>query len=101
MSMKKNEIERLVDMDPNKVQAPALKAALELHQKQQAERDAQQALSRISEIENIVGREVHKLREVRKEERRIKERLERIVAAKEQFFKDGDWSAFVKEYHSN
>lgn len=94
-----SEINRLVNIDPTKVQAPALKAALELHRKQVEEREAKQALERISEMETIVNRQVERLRAIRQQERDAKENLVKLIAAKEQFFKDGDWAAFVKVYH--
>lgn len=93
-NMKENKIDELVNFDFDAVSAPALKLALELHRKEQAEREAKNALVRIQQIENLVQRNVYELREVRKLERKQKDNLEKLIAAKEQFYKDGNWENF-------
>ena len=102
--MKRNEInkelEQLVNMDPDKVEAPALKAALELHRKQVAEKEAELALERIGELDRIVNRQVVQLRSIRQQERQAKDKLTKLMEARAQFFKDGNWAAFVKVYHN-
>mgnify|MGYP006276738893 CR=1 FL=1 len=95
--MKRNDIDNLINVDPDKVQAPALKAALEMHRKELEEREATVALERLRRIEDIIQIRVQSVRELRARERKARENLEKVVKAKEQFLKDGNWEAFTKE----
>lgn len=96
MKNEKINIDNLVNLNPDMVTAPALKLALEMHRKEQNEREAAVALERLRQIEIDVQGGVNMLRKLRRQEREVKERLEKIVAAKEQFLRDGDWTAYLK-----
>lgn len=92
--MKKTGIEALLAVDPNTVSAPALKAALEQHRKEQEEQQAKQALEYLRNVEYHVERSVRALREIRERERAAKAKLEKIVAARDEFHKTGDFNKF-------
>ena len=95
--MKKNEsIESLLAIDPKNVAAPALKLALEQHRKEQEQREAEQALCYLRSVEHHVEEAVSILRDARRVERMAKERLEKVVAARDEFHKTGNWENFVK-----
>ena len=90
-----NNIETLLATDPNKVAAPALKAALELHQKQVAEQAAQNALAHLQRIDSDVAGVVATVRRIREQEKVALDALHKLNAAKEQFLKDGDYAAYA------
>lgn len=92
--MKNSNIESLLAVDPNNVSAPALKLALEQHRKEQEERAAKQALEYLRAVEEHVTSHVERLRSIRKQERAAKERLEKVVAARDEFHKTGNFEAF-------
>ena len=92
--MKKSNIESLLAVDPNNVTAPALKLALEQHRKEQDERAAKQALEYLRQVESEVEQRVTQLRRIRKMEREAKENLEKVVAARDEFHKTGNFDAF-------
>jgi hypothetical protein len=98
--MKKSNIESLLAVDPNTVTAPALKLALEQHRKEQEERAAKQALEYLRTVEDNVTSFVERLRSIRKMERAAKENLEKVVAARDEFHKTGNFDAFRKAMHS-
>jgi len=92
--MKKSKIESLLEVDPSMVTAPALKAALEQHRKEQEERAAKQALEYLRKVEEHVDAHVNRLRALRKLEREAKQKLEQVVAARDEFHKTGNFDAF-------
>jgi hypothetical protein len=92
--MKKTNIESLLAVDPSMVTAPALKAALEQHRKEQEERAAKQALEYLRDVEAHVESHVNRLRTIRKMEREAKANLEKVVAARDEFHKTGNFDAF-------
>lgn len=96
--MKKNEnnIEALLAVDPNTVTAPALKLALEQHRKEQEEKAARVALNYLRKVEEHVEQAVDNLRSIRKMERDAKDRLTKVVAARDEFHKTGNWENFAK-----
>lgn len=96
MKNNKNNIENLLAVDPNTVTAPALKLALEQYRKEQEERAAKQALEYLRTVENHVTSHVERLRSIRKQERDAKENLEKVVAARDEFHKTGNYEAFRK-----
>lgn len=95
MKKTSSNIESLLATDPNKVGAPALKAALELHQKQVSEQAAQNALRHLQCIDDDIRISVSNVRSIREREKIALARLTKINAAREQFLKDGDWSAYT------
>lgn len=90
------EVERLANMDPSKIQAPALKAAVERHRKAMEDREAELALQRLNQIQDLLDESVSKLRRLRAAEKMAKEQVSKIVAAKEQFLLDGNWDNFFQ-----
>lgn len=98
--MNPNEkIESLLKTDPSKVTVPALKAALVQHQKDEAEKQNKLALEYLRIVDRSVNSGVENLREARTIERKAKERLEKLVAAKDAFLASGDfvqWQAAVR-----
>jgi len=94
--MKNSNIESLLAVDPNTVSAPALKLALEQHRKEQEEKNAKVALGYLRTVETHVEQAVEHLRSIRKMERDAKERLTKVVAARDEFHKTGNWENFLK-----
>ena len=95
--MKKTDtIESLLAVDPNTVSAPALKLALEQHRKEQEEKNAKIALGYLRTVEANVESAVESLRYLRKMEREAKERLTKVIAARDEFHKTGNWENFAK-----
>lgn len=93
--MKDNKsIEALLAVDPNTVAAPALKLALERHRKEQEEKAAMVALEHLRTVENHVEAHVERLRNIRKLEREAKANLEKVVAARDEFHKTGNFDTF-------
>lgn len=93
---KEDNIEKLLAVDPNMVTAPALKLALEQHRKEQSEREAKRALEYLRVVEDQVMSRVQALRSIRKQERLVKENLEKVVAARDEFHRTGDFEEFRK-----
>lgn len=91
-----NTIDGLLAVDPSTVSAPALKLALEQHRKEQEEKAAREALQYLRNVEMYVSNSVEQLRQARRVEREAKERLEKVVAARDDFHKTGNWSEFNK-----
>jgi hypothetical protein len=89
-------IEALLAVDPSTVTAPALKLALEQHRKEQEEKATRQALEYLRNVEKHVEAYVERLRQLRKMERKAKENLEKVVAARDEFHKTGNHDAFSK-----
>lgn len=94
--MNNSKIEYLLAVDPNNVSAPALKLALEQHRKEQEEKNAKIALGYLRTVETHVEQAVEHLRSIRKMEREAKERLTKVVAARDEFHKTGNWENFLK-----
>lgn len=94
MKKTSSNIESLLSIDPNRVSAPALKAALELHQKQVAEQAAQNALAHLQRIDHDIAASVATVRRIRAQEKCALDLLHKLTAAKEQFLKDGDYAAY-------
>jgi hypothetical protein len=92
--MKKLNIESLLAADPSIVLAPVLQVALEQHRKEQDECAAKQALEYLRHVEMHVEERVETLRRIRKMEREAKANLERVVAARDEFHKTGNFDAF-------
>lgn len=93
-------IEGLLAVDPSTVTAPALKLALEQHRKEQEEKAARQALEYLRNVEKHVEAHVARLRQIRKLEREAKENLEKVVAARDEFHKTGNYDAFCKQVNA-
>lgn len=89
-------IEALLAVDPSTVTAPVLKLALERHRKEQEEKAANVALEYLRSVESNVQAHVANLRRYRKLERDAKERLVKVVAARDEFLKTGNFEEFTK-----
>lgn len=96
MNNKDNSIEALLAANPNMVTAPALKLALEQLRKEQSERETKRALEYLRVAEDQVTSRVQTLRNIRKQERLAKENLEKVVAARNEFHRTGDFEEFRK-----
>ena len=95
--MKTNRsIESLLAVDPSKIQAPALKAALEQQKKQQEEADAQKALSHFNDVASAISRKVSDIRIIREREKCEIAKLRKLEAARTAFQVDGDCAALRK-----
>lgn len=101
MKKSENNIEALLAVDPNNVTAPALKMALEQHRKEQEEKAARLALNYLRSVEANVEEAVDNLRSIRKMERDAKERLTKVLAARDEFHKTGNWENFAKAIRGN
>lgn len=96
MTKDKIDIDKLLATDPDKVHAPALKRALEQLAKEREEREAKEALARLRAIEDHIQSAVDVLRSYRSAERTAKERLEKLVAARDAYHKTGDWNGYCE-----
>jgi hypothetical protein len=85
-----SKTEALLAIDPNKVGAPALKAALERLKKEQEEKEQYQALNCLRSVENISQGFVDRIRAVRVTERNLLSQLKVVNDAKETFLKNGN-----------
>lgn len=80
----------LLSADADKIKAPALKIAAEKIRKQQEEKDAENALRALKHIQDETNAYVSSIREIRKQEKLLLEKLKVINDAKNKFMKDGD-----------
>jgi hypothetical protein len=95
--MKTNRhIESLLAIDPSKIQAPALKAALEQQKKQQEEADALKALAHFNDVASAISGKVSDIRAIREREKLEMAKLRKLEAARISFQADGDCSALRK-----
>lgn len=87
-------LKKLLDLNPENIQAPALKAALAQHKKEKAEAEAQRALRLLTSAQTEIESSVSELRAIRKTEERKRKVILALNAAMETFMKDGDVEKF-------
>lgn len=78
------------------IAAPALRAAIEKHNKEKAEAEAERALRFFTAGQSQIAASVQRLRDLRKKEEKEKKTLLALNAAMEAFKKDGDTAKFDK-----
>lgn len=92
----KNRIESLLAVDPSKIQAPALKAALEQQKKEQEQADAAKALAHFNDVASAISGKVSDIRAIREREKKEIAKLRKLEAARTAFQADGDCAALRK-----
>ncbi len=93
MKTNPNCIEYLLAVDPSKIQAPSLKAALKQQKKQQEEADASKALAHFNFVANAIKTKVSEIRAIREQEKKEIAKLRKLEAARIAFQTDGDCDA--------
>lgn len=86
----------ITDIDPDLIQAPALKNALAQMKKEQDERDAQKALAVLQRAQKNIDDAVRVVRQVRAQERKAMARLKAMENAMTNFMKTGN----IAEYNN-
>jgi patatin-like phospholipase/acyl hydrolase len=88
-----NRTEYLLAVDPSKIQASSLKAALEQQKKQQEEADASKALAHFNFVAKAINSKVSEIRAIREREKKELAKLQKLEAARIAFQTDGDCAA--------
>lgn len=98
--MNNAEINKLVNQDPNKIQSSVLQAALSELRERENKRKTEEAIGNLQEVNRVVDGAVNNLRVARQVEKKAKNLLVRIAAARDNFFKTGDMQKFSEEYRA-
>lgn len=89
-------VDALLALNPETIGAPALRAAMEKHNKEREAVEAERAFTFFTQGQNAINESVQRLRELRKKEEKEKKSLIALNAAMEEFKKDGDTAKFQK-----
>ncbi len=89
---KPSAIEALINTDPSKISAPALKTALEKHQAAEAEKEAEKALAAFSYATRLQELLLTTVRNLRQQEKAALAKLKEFSDAVDAFKQDGDIS---------
>jgi hypothetical protein len=91
-----SSVEALLAVNPETITAPALRAAMEKHNKEREEAEAERAFTFFTQGQNAINESVERLRMLRKKEEKEKKSLIALNTAMEEFKKDGDTAKFQK-----
>lgn len=90
------QIEKLLKLDPDKVQNDAMKTAIVEANRLKKEREAEKVVLFLQQGQDRIDHMVRNLRHLRKQEADAKEALKKFSASFDAFMKDGDVVAFQK-----
>lgn len=90
------QIEKLLKLDPDKVQNDAMRAAIVEANRLKKEREAEKVVKFLQQGQDRIDSLVRNLRHLRKQEAEAKESLKKFSSAFDAFMKDGDVVAFQK-----
>lgn len=91
----KSTVNDLLKADPNIIGNTALKQAVEKFQAEEAAKDANRALNLFREAKDRINQKVARIREIRKQEKRLLTELETLNTALNNFTSNGDSEALT------
>ena len=87
-------VEKLVMVDTSVISTAAIKTAAEEIAKETSAQQVANAKRCLQFADEMISSAVANLREARKAEKVAKERVNKLVAAREEFVKTGDWNKY-------
>lgn len=91
-----SDINKMLAIDPEQIQAPALKEAFQALQKENREKEAKKALEALQNVSRVIDNQVREVRQIREQEKKAITRLKELDAAQKAFMKDGDCAKLNK-----